>query len=86
MLNHGARSTPAVLAKATSRSLRLVVVVDFPVELHLITNLELGEERKRESDGDLQLARMGQIGDLPVDVPTKTAAGFWQKVTSVFMR
>lgn len=61
--------------KPRCRSLRLVVVVGFPIELHLIADLDLGEERKREGDGDFQLALMGQLGDLLIDVLTKAAAG-----------
>ncbi len=57
------------------RSLRPVVVVGFSVELRLVADLELGEEREGEGDGDFQLALMGQFGDLPIDVQTKAAAG-----------
>ncbi len=70
-----ARPRPAFGRARRCRSLRLVVVVGFPVELHLIADLDLGEERKREGDGDFQLALMGQLGNLPIDVLTKAAAG-----------
>ncbi|KAB1082578.1 hypothetical protein F4V91_32015 [Neorhizobium galegae] len=72
---HGRKPRPAFDRARRRRSLRLVIVVGFPVELHLIADLDFGEERKREGNGDFQLALMGQFGDLPVDVLTKAAAG-----------
>lgn len=56
-------------------SLRLVVIVGFGVEIALIADLDLGDERKRDGDRDLQLALMGQLGDLPIEVEAKAAVG-----------
>lgn len=57
-------------------SLRLVGVSGLAIELHLIGELDLGEEWKHDGDGELQLALMGQLRDLPVDELAKAAAGF----------
>lgn len=70
----GSRALPGRVRRR--RSLQPVVIVGLSVELGLIADLDLGEERKREGDGDFKLAAlMGQLGDLPIDVPPKAAAG-----------
>ncbi|PZR75831.1 MAG: hypothetical protein DI537_44760, partial [Stutzerimonas stutzeri] len=46
------------------------------VELDLIAELDLGDERKHHGDGEPELPLMGQLRDLPVDKLAKATAGF----------
>lgn len=57
-------------------SLRLVVVSGLAVELDLVAELDLGDEREHHGDGEPELALMGQLRDLPVDKLAKATAGF----------
>ena len=57
-------------------SLRLVGASGLAIELDLIGDFDLGEERKHDGDGELKVALMGQLRDLPVDELAKATAGF----------
>ena len=64
------------MAGCSRTSLRLVVVSGLTIELDLIAELDLGDERKHHGDGEPKLALVGQLRDLPVDELAKATAGF----------
>jgi hypothetical protein len=64
--DHDGEAAPC-MAGCSRTSLRLVVVSGLTIELELIAEFYLGDERKHHGDGEPKLTLVGQLRDLPVE-------------------